>query len=86
MAAAPPTAGWSGALELEGAPAAVTCARYADRVFLAVTQGGSFGTLVAASTAQHPDGALEPHVRVLLGDREDDYVQLAATRLQEAVL
>jgi len=74
-------------LDLAGAPAAVSCLRYADRVFLSVTSpgAGGFGTLVAAAVTPHPDGALETHVRVLLGDRDDALAEVAARRLQGAV-
>lgn len=64
----------------------ITCIQYVDRTFLSITQGGSFGTLIAASTETHPDGACEVHLRTLLGNREDDFANLAATKIQAANL
>lgn len=71
---------------LPGAPTRVFAHRYADRVLLSITQRESFGTLAAVACAAHPDGHVETHVRVLLGDREDEWLLLAATRLGELVL
>ena len=80
-----PLPGSTSTLELGGLPTHVSCLRYADRVFLSVTQLGSFGTLVAASSLRTPDGHVEPVTRVLLGERGDDMVIVAALRLLAAI-
>ena len=80
-----PLPGSSATFDLCGVPTQVSCLRYADRVFLSVTQLASFGSLIAAASVRTADGHAEPTTRVLLGDRGDDLATVAALRLLAAI-
>jgi hypothetical protein len=71
-------------ITLLGFPTTVFFQRFADRLFLVVTQLPTFGALLEARVDSRVDGAEEASSRVLLGPRDDDFATLAARRLLES--
>jgi hypothetical protein len=68
---------------VRGHPTSIFFQPFSDRVFLSVTQAGSFGALIEARVDSRVDGIEEASSRVLLGPRDDDFAALAARRLLE---
>jgi len=63
---------------LGGQPTTVCCQRYADYLFLVVTQLPTFGTLVEARAVRSLDGKESVTIRTLLGERDSDIAALCA--------
>ena len=80
------TVGAAETIELDGVVTHVTCIEYSDRIFLSISQRNSFGVLMSVSTTQYPDGVEEQIARVLLGEREEDFMNLAGQRIQHMQL
>jgi hypothetical protein len=63
---------------LGGQPTTICCQRYADYLFLVVTQLPTFGTLVEARAVRSLDGKESVTIRTLLGERDSDIAALCA--------
>jgi uncharacterized membrane protein YgcG len=63
---------------LGGHPTTFCCQRFADCLFLVVTQVPTFGTLVEARATLSLDGKESVSIRTVLGERDNDIAALCA--------
>ncbi|KAG1688608.1 hypothetical protein DVH05_003534 [Phytophthora capsici] len=64
-------------------PTDIAVSIFADRVFIAVTQLGTFGTLVEAQQKDSISGKLQPDIHVRLGRRDDPLLLVYARQFLE---
>uniref|UniRef100_M4BMM1 Uncharacterized protein n=1 Tax=Hyaloperonospora arabidopsidis (strain Emoy2) TaxID=559515 RepID=M4BMM1_HYAAE len=69
--------------EINGIPTDLAVSIFADRVFIAVTQFGTFGTLVEARQKESISGKLQPDIHVRLGRRDDPLLLVYARQFLE---
>jgi hypothetical protein len=66
---------------LNGSTVYMSAMRFTDRVFVVASQYRTYGTLLAASVSEHPDGTAAAAVRTLLGGRADSEADDTGTAL-----
>ncbi|KAL3667050.1 hypothetical protein V7S43_007993 [Phytophthora oleae] len=69
--------------DINGVPTDIAVSLFADRVFIAVTQLGTFGTLVEAQQKDSISGKLQPDIHVRLGRRDDPLLLVYARQFLE---
>uniref|UniRef100_A0AAV1UDQ2 Proteasome assembly chaperone 3 n=1 Tax=Peronospora matthiolae TaxID=2874970 RepID=A0AAV1UDQ2_9STRA len=69
--------------EINGVLTDLAVSIFADRVFIAVTQLGTFGTLVEARQKESISGKLQPDIHVRLGRRDDPLLLVYARQFLE---
>ncbi|KAE9036457.1 hypothetical protein PR003_g7206 [Phytophthora rubi] len=69
--------------EIDGVPTDIAVSIFADRVFIVVTQLGTFGTLVEAHQKDSISGKLQPDIHVRLGRRDDPLLLVYARQFLE---
>ncbi|KAG7382375.1 Proteasome assembly chaperone 3 [Phytophthora pseudosyringae] len=69
--------------DINGVPTDIAVSIFADRVFIAVTQLGTFGTLVEAHQKDSISGKLQPDIHIRLGRRDDPLLLVYARQFLE---
>ncbi|TYZ56941.1 hypothetical protein PybrP1_003194 [[Pythium] brassicae (nom. inval.)] len=69
--------------EINGVPTEFAVTIFADRVFIVVTQLGTFGTLVEAHQKDTISGRFQPDIHVRLGRRDDPLLLVYARQFLE---
>ncbi|CAI5736907.1 unnamed protein product [Hyaloperonospora brassicae] len=69
--------------EINGVSTDLAVTIFADRVFIAVTQLGTFGTLIEARQKESISGKLQPDIHVRLGRRDDPLLLVYARQFLE---
>ena len=75
-------------VDIDGTPTEFVAVQYTDRIFLAVSQLGTLGTLISASRTRSagPGGAAPTfEIRTLLGRRDDHALEAYARLLAERI-
>ncbi|KAF1792445.1 Proteasome assembly chaperone 3 [Phytophthora cactorum] len=69
--------------DINGVPTDIAVSIFADRVFVAVTQLGTFGTLVEAHQKDSISGKFQPDIHIRLGRRDDPLLLVYARQFLE---
>ncbi|KAF1331278.1 hypothetical protein FI667_g4392, partial [Globisporangium splendens] len=69
--------------DINGVATDIAVTIFADRLFIAVTQLGTFGTLVEAHQKDTISGKFQPDIRVRLGRRDDPLLLVYARQFLE---
>ncbi|KAF4027988.1 Proteasome assembly chaperone 3 [Phytophthora infestans] len=69
--------------DINGVPTDIAVSIFADRVFIAVTQLGTFGTLVEAYQKDSISGKFQPDIHIRLGRRDDPLLLVYARQFLE---
>ncbi|RLN52701.1 hypothetical protein BBJ29_002800 [Phytophthora kernoviae] len=69
--------------DINGVPTDIAVSIFVDRVFIVVTQLGTFGTLVEAQQKDSISGKFQPDIHIRLGRRDDPLLLVYARQFLE---